>query len=284
MRKIFLLIFIMFISIMESNAAIKISPSTIEINANTTKKDYISTAFNVSGGINETIRFKIYPVFFKYDEKGRFIELRDNGQSDSLMGKIKFYPTEFTCQKGQPQKVRLTITGLKTLQNGESRLMLFLEDVNTKEVLLSKLNGNIGGKILVKTRVGVPVYVDKGNFTKKAQLVSLNAREDNGFLNCSYKITSNGTSKVRYNGWGYITDNDNNLIKKFKVISSNLPGGQGAYLEKEQKIDLKDCILNKNQNYNLKFVLTYKDEQDKEKVLKKETSFTSNMNINQNKI
>ena len=273
----------LFFSLVEANAAIKISPSTIELNANTTKKDYISTAFNVSGGINETIRFKLYPVFFKYDEKGRFIELKDTGQKDSLMGKIKFYPMEFTCQNGQPQKVRLTITGLKELQNGESRLMLFLEDVNTKEVLLSKLNGNIGGKILVKTRVGVPIYVDKGNFTKKAQFLTLNANENNGILNCAYKISSNGTSKVRYTGYGYITDDNNNLIKKFKVISSNVPGGTGSYIEKEQKVDLKDCVLTNGKNYNLKFVLTYKDEQDKEKILKRETSFNI-INNNKNNI
>lgn len=281
MKKLCLLILMLFFSLVEVKAAIKIAPSTIELNANTTKKDYISTAFNVSGGINETIRFKLYPVFFKYDEKGRFIELKDNGQKESLMGKIKFYPMEFTCQNGQPQKVRLTITGLKTLQNGESRLMLFLEDVNTKEVLLSKLNGNIGGKILVKTRVGVPIYVNKGNFTKKAQILTLNANENNGILNCTYKISSNGTSKVRYNGWGYITDNNNNLLKKFKVISSNIPGGIASYLEKEQKIDLKDCNLNNDKNYNLKLVLTYMDENNKEKILKKETSFNilkSNMN------
>ena len=281
MKKLCLLILMLFFSLIEVKAAIKIAPSTIELNANKTKKDYISTAFNVSGGINETIRFKLYPVFFKYDEKGRFIELKDNGQKESLMGKIKFYPMEFTCQNGQPQKVRLTITGLKTLQNGESRLMLFLEDVNTKEVLLSKLNGNIGGKILVKTRVGVPIYVNKGNFTKKAQILTLNANENNGILNCTYKISSNGTSKVRYNGWGYITDNNNNLLKKFKVISSNIPGGIGSYLEKEQKIDLKDCNLNNDKNYNLKLVLTYMDENNKEKILKKETSFNilkSNMN------
>lgn len=273
MKKLCILILMLFFSLVEANAAIKISPSTIELNANTTKKDYISTAFNVSGGINETIRFKLYPVFFKYDEKGRFIELKDTGQKDSLMGKIKFYPMEFTCQNGQPQKVRLTITGIKELQNGESRLMLFLEDVNTKEVLLSKLNGNIGGKILVKTRVGVPIYVDKGNFTKKAQLLTLNVNENNGILNCAYKISSNGTSKVRYTGYGYITDDNNNLIKKFKVISSNVPGGMGSYIEKEQKVDLKDCVLNNGKNYNLKFVLTYKDEQYKEKILKRETSF-----------
>ncbi len=282
MRKIFLFILILFFSFVEAKAAIKISPSTIELNANTTKKDYISTAFNVSGGINETIRFKLYPVFFKYDEKGRFIELKDMGQKDSLMGKIKFYPMEFTCQNGQPQKVRLTVTGLKELQDGEARLMLFLEDVNTKEVLLNKLNGNIGGKILVKTRVGVPVYVDKGNFTKKAQLLTLNASENNGILNCAYKISSNGTSKVRYNGWGYITDDNNNLIKKFKVISSNVPGGTNSYLEKEQKVDLKDCVFNSGKSYNLKFVLTYKDENDKEKILKKETNFNITKNIKNN--
>ena len=94
MKKILLFILILFFSFVEAKAAIKISPSTIELNANTTKKDYISTAFNVSGGINETIRFKLYPVFFKFDEKVRFIELKDMGQKDTLMVKKKIYPKD----------------------------------------------------------------------------------------------------------------------------------------------------------------------------------------------
>src|SRR5574344_1676524 len=164
---VFFIFTVLFFTLNSAQAAIKVSPSYTELDANTTKKDYISGSFGVSGGKDEVIRCKIYPVFFKYDTKGRFVELEDKGQLNSLMGKIKFYPTEFTCANGESQKIRFTITNLKTLPSGESKVMLFLEDTHTREIVLKRANGTIGGSIAIKTRVGVPIFLDKGNYVMK---------------------------------------------------------------------------------------------------------------------
>lgn len=271
MRKVFfILICLLFLGFNSANAAIKVSPSYVELDGNTTKKDYITGSFTVTGGKDETVRFKVYPVFFKYDTKGHFVELEDKGQKNSLMDKIKFYPTEFTCANGEGQKVRFTITDLKTLPGGESKVMLFLEDTNTKEVVLRRANGSIGGAIEIKTRVGVPIFLDKGLYTKRADIDYMQIKKVNNEYSCAYKLVSLGNSKIRYNGVGYLTQGDK-LIKQFQINGNAVY--VGSYLEQIQPIVLDNETLNDNSEYKVKFVLTYKDEHNKEKILKKVVTF-----------
>lgn len=259
-----------------AHAAIRISPSFIEMDANKTKKDYITGSFSVAGGKDEVIRFKVYPQFFEYDSKGRFVELPDKGQKNSLLSHIKFFPSEFTCINGSEQKVRFTLTDLKTLPAGDSRVVLFLEDLNTKEVSIKKANGDIGGKIIVKTRVGVPVYLDKGLYSKKGNLETLAFKKIGEDYQCDYKISSNGNSKIRYTGYAYLSQGKE-LIKQFDIHGMTVAGGQ--FVEAAQKLDIPKDQLKPGQEYKLKFVLTYKDEKQNTKVLKKEITFMPNSTI-----
>lgn len=270
MKRLLLLITIIFLGTNIAQAAIKVSPANIEIDANKTNKDYVSGSFNVAGGRDETIRFKIYPEFYTYDKNGYFKELNDKGQQDSLMDKIKFYPQEFTCKNGIDQKIRFTITNLKSLPQGESRIVLFLEDVDTKEVLIKKANGQIGGKIVVKTRMGVPIFVNKGHYTKKGTLDAVALKQDNDKLIYEYKVSSIGNSQIKYQGLALLSKG-NNLIEKYEIHSATVLGG--ASIEKNQKFDIPKEKLVSGEEYNVKFVLTYKDENEREKILKKEFKF-----------
>lgn len=272
MKKL-LAVLILFVCGGVAQAAIKISPSYLELDANKTKKDYVTGSFLVAGGRDETVRFKVYPVFFEYDNKGHFVELPDNNQKNSLMGKVKFFPQEFTCINGLEQKIRITVTDLKSLPAGDSRLTLFLEDIDTKEVVIQRSNGSIGGKIIVKTRVGVPIYVAKGNYTRKGNfeaLVLKNAGED---YICEYKVASLGNSKIRYNGTAYLSQGDK-LIKQMDIHGKTVEGGK--FVEMVQKLDLPKEQLNQGEQYNLKVVLTYKDEKNNDKVIKKDITFIPN--------
>lgn len=271
MKKVLILFVGLILNINIANAAIRVSPGNIELDANKTKRDYITGSFNVTGGKDETVRFKVYPIFFEHDSKGNFIELDDKGQKNSLIDKIKFYPTEFSCKDGVTQKVRFTITDLKSLPQGESKLMLFLEDVNTKELALKRADGSIAGKIVVKTRVGVPIYVDKGNYVKRGNLDYVAMKKVGEDYACEYKIASTGNSKIRYTGYGYLSQ-DGALIDKFEIYGTAVGGGKT--LERIQKIDLSKEKLESGKEYKIKFVLTYKDENQREKIMKKEFSFT----------
>jgi len=270
MKKLLALFTFMVLAANVATAAVRVSPSYVEVDANKTKKDYITGSFTVSGGKDETIRFKVYPEYFEYDSKGRFISLEDKNQPRSLMGKLKFFPNEFTCKDGLTQKVRFTITDLKKLPAGESKLVLFLEDVNTKEVLIKKANGQIGGKIIVKTRVGVPVYLDKGNYSKRGVLDAVALKQQGEQIACEYKVSSMGNSKIRYTGFGYLSQGDK-LIKQFDIHGSTVEGGK--FLEMVQKLEVPKDQLIAGKEYKFKFVLTYRDEKDNQKVLKKEMIF-----------
>lgn len=267
MKKLFMLLVLLIFTINTADAAIRISPSYIELNANKTKKDYVTGSFSVAGGKDEMVRFKIYPVFFERDSKGTFVELPDKGQRDSLMGKIKFYPTEFTCQNGLEQKIRFTITDLKSLQSGESRLMLFLEDAKVKEIVIRNASGGPGGKILLKTRVGVPIYVNKGIYAKKGTLDAVALKKEGEDYTCEYKVSSNGNSQIRYNGLVYISKGDN-LVKKADITGTFIDGGK--FVQKVQKLNIPKDSIQEGQEYKVKFIVKYRDEHDKEKILKKE--------------
>jgi len=271
MKRLLLVILALFITANCAFSAIRISPSYVELDANKTKKDYITGSFTVSGGADETIRFKVYPEFFEHNNKGEYISLADKGQPNSLLGKMNFFPNEFTCINGKEQKIRFTINNIKTLPTGESRLVLFLEDVDAKEILLKKATNGIGGKIIVKTRVGVPIYLDKGNYSKKGSLETLALKKGKDNYNCEYKVSSLGNSKIRYYGYAQLVKGDE-LIQRFDISGRTVQGGK--FLEAMQQLPIDQSKLVAGQQYKLKVTLTYKDEKQKEKFLKKEILFT----------
>jgi hypothetical protein len=270
MKKSLLVLLALFFVSNSAFSAIRVSPSYLELNANKSKKDYISSSFTVAGAPDETIRFKVYPEYFEIDKTGKLNVVADKGQPNSLLSKLQFYPSEFTCKEGKEQKVRFTITKTKTLPPGESRILLFLEDTKTKEILLSKAESGINGKIIVKTRVGVPIYVDKGNFNKKGNLEAVAIKTNGDNYNCEYKVKSLGNSKIRYSGVVQISQK-NKLIKEQNLSGMTVP--PNGWIEAIERIDIPKDQINPGQEYKVNFILSYKDERDKTQYLKKEFTF-----------
>lgn len=261
-----------------ANAAIKVTPTLLELNANDARGNYLTTSFDIQGGKNETIRFKVYPEYFKITQNGTMENFETSEETDSLIKHVRFVPNEFTLQNGRTQKVRLTVANLKQLQDGESRMVLFLEDVAAKEIYLPSGKKDVTTKLIVKTRVGIPVYVDKGRFTKCANIENLNIKKENQELNIAYKLVSDGNSRVRFGGKGQIIKNKK-LIGEYP-IKNNVIGSKNILLA-EDEIPLKD--IKENGEYTLRLVLDYKDEKGKLKNIIKETTFTID-NIEESKI
>lgn len=110
MRKVITLFMVLMLSFNVANAAIRVSPSYIELDANKgNNKDYISSSFTVTGGKDETVRFKLYPVYFQYDKNGHFVELEDKNQKNSLLGKIQYYPKNSPVKMAQSKKSDLQL-------------------------------------------------------------------------------------------------------------------------------------------------------------------------------
>ena len=179
MKKFLVLLLLAFVILgQKANAALKVTPTLLELNANETRGNYLTSSFDVQGDANETIRFKIYPAYFKISPQGTMDIIEENtSEADNLIKNVRFVPNEFTLQNGNKQKVRLTITDLKNLPDGESRMVLFLEDVAANELVLPSGMKDVSTKLIVKTRVGIPIYLDKGKFVKCAQIENIDLKK-----------------------------------------------------------------------------------------------------------
>ena len=271
MKKILVLLLLALIILgQKADAALKVTPTLLELNANETRGNYLTASFDVQGDANETIRFKIYPSYFKISPQGTMEVIDEKtSEADNLIKNVRFVPNEFTLQNGNKQKVRLTITGLKNIPDGESRMVLFLEDVTAKELLLPSGMKNVTTKLIVKTRVGIPIYLDKGKFVKCARIDSLDLKQQDKELQLALKLSSSGNSKVRYTGKAQIIK-DKELIGEYK-IKNHVIGSKNT-LSTLEGIPLKD--ISENGNYTLRLVIKYSDEKGRLKSLIKENQFT----------
>ncbi len=271
MKKLFYFLFAIFCSgiFSFSYGAIKITPTILELDTTGVKGNYLTTSFSVQGGENETIRFKVYPEYFKISETGTMNIIEQTEAKDNLIKNARFVPNEFTLQNGNTQKVRLTIADINSLPDGESRMVLFLEDVAAKELFLPSGNKNVQTKLIVKTRVGIPVYVDKGHFVKCASIEKFDIQQSEQDINLALKILSEGNSKVRYSGRAQIIRNKK-LIGEYP-IKNNVAGAK-SFLITNQQIPLDD--IKENGDYILRLIINYNDEKGRLKNIIKENKFT----------
>lgn len=274
MKKLCLTMLTFLVTFLSANAAIKVTPTILELNANDARGDYLTSSISIQGGDNETIRFKIYPEFFKISQQGTMDIIENSDDANYLVKNVRFVPNEFTLQGGKSQKVRLTVSNLKSMPDGESRMVLFLEDVDTKEVYLPSGHKNVSTKLLVKTRVGIPVYVDKGKFIKCAHIEDFDLVKQNDEIKTALKLVSTGNSKVRYSGKAQIIK-DKKLIGEYPIKNSVISANDILFAQ--DVIPLKD--IKENGLYTVRMILQYTDEKGRMKNLVKENTFTIDTQI-----
>lgn len=256
-------------------ASVAVSPTKIEINANKLKSNYVTTAIEVKGDSQVPMRFKVYPGYFTIDNKGEVVMIdKSTNDPHDLSKKIRFVPSEFTVAQGKNQKVRLNIANLNQLPDGESRTMLYIEDVNPKEMNIPTGNAGINAQLIVKTRVGVPVYIDKGKVTKDADIEYLNIVKEKNDYYTDMKVISKGNSKVRYSGKVQIVQGKK-LVSEYN-LSEKVVGANNFYIDK-QKIDMNN--IKETGEYTLRTVLSFIDENGKRKNIKKETNLVIKGNM-----
>ena len=246
-------------------ASITVSPTRIELNANKVRSNYATTAIEVQGSSEKAIRYKAYTDYFEIDENAKMKNPDGKNNPHNIAQKIRFVPSEFTIPAGKSQKVRVNVANIKALPDGESRAVIYLEDVEPKEYNVPNDMG-IGAKLVVKTRVAVPVYVDKGNFVKKADIESLEIVKQKDGLYTKQKVVSTGNSRIRYEGKIQIIQGKK-LIDEYYIPSSVV--GDNNYLITSHKI--KTDKVTKAGEYTLRLVLSYFDEKDNKKIIKKDT-------------
>jgi len=256
-------------------ASVAVSPTKIEINANNARSNYITAAIDIKGAEGKPTRYKLYPGYFTINEKSKIVttDLATDDPHD-ISKRVRFVPSEFTIVPGKSQKVRININNVKLLADGENRAILYIEDVQPKEAEIDTGVSGIGAKIILKTRVAVPIYVDKGNFTKIGEIETFNIVKEKDGLYTTMKILSKGNSKIRYTAKMYILDGKK-LISEYKV-DGHAVGNNNYYVAKDK------IPLNKIKGvgeYTIRAVVTYENEKGKKVNIKKEAqlNITNNM-------
>ena len=193
--------------------------------------------------------------------------LGKTNEPNDLSKKIRFVPSEFTVMQGKTQKLRINVANIKQLPDGENRAMLYIEDVNPKEMEIETGRAGIGAQLIVKTRIGVPIYIDKGKFVKSMEIESLKVTQEKDGQYSVMKLVSKGNSKVRYIGKAQILQGKN-LVAEYGLKGS-VVADNNYYIAKDKIIT--DDVKSPG-TYTLRIVLSYQDENDKRKNIKSETS------------
>ena len=254
-------------------ASISVAPTRLEINANKIRNNYATTAIEIKGDKTKAARYRVYSGYFKISDNSTVEIVDRNSDSYDLSDKIRYVPSEFTIPPGKTQKLRVNIANIKNLPDGESRAILYIEDVETKEINVPN-NLGIGAQLILKTRVGVPVYVDKGKFVKKADIEYFNIVKDKKGDYTEFKINSTGNSRIRYNGIVQITKSKK-LIDEYS-IEGRAVGGNNYYIARDA---IKTDKLKEVGEYTLKLIFYYQDENGTRKNIKKDAIYNVNGNI-----
>ena len=243
-------------------ASITVTPTRIELNANKVKSNYATTAIEVRGVPDRAIRYRAYTDYFEIDENAKMKNPDGKNNPHNIASKLRFVPSEFTVPAGRTQKVRVNIANIKSLPDGESRAVIYLEDVEPKEMNVPNEMG-ISAKLVIKTRVAVPVYVDKGNFVKKADVESFEIVKQKDGLYTKMKVVSTGNSRIRYTGKVQIIDGKK-LIDEYPIDGRVV--GSNNYHIAQQKI--KSDKISEAGDYTVRMIMNYFDENGNKKSIK----------------
>ncbi len=245
-------------------ASIAVSPTKIDLNATKVKANYMTTAIDIKGSSMTPVRYKAYAEYFKVNEKGELVFIERSNDPQNIAKRLKFIPSEFTVAQGKSQKLRVNIPNLNTLADGESRAILYIEDINPKEMNLDTGRAGIGAQLIVKTRVGIPIYVDYGKAVRNAEIeyAKINKQKDGYYL--EMKVADSGNSKVRCNGAVQIIEG-----KKLKSETK-----LQEFVTAPESFNIVTTKINTENieagNYIARVIVTYRDINEKMKTLKKE--------------
>ena len=267
MRKKLLGLLIAFMMATQAFASIAVAPMRIEIDGNKFRGNYLSTSINVTGDIRKPMRFKVSAGYFKLNDKNELVIIEDNDGSDpyDISKKIKFVPSEFNVMPGKSQRVRLNILNLNKLADGESRAILFIEDVDPKEFALDTGRSGYGAQLIVKTRLGVPIYIDKGKVSKVGEVEYFKVVQGKDGLYSEVKINSTGNSRIRYSG-KYQIIQGRKLIDEYTIDGHVVECGTQYIAREKIKVDK----IKQGGEYTLRAIISYMDGNGKRQNIKQE--------------
>ncbi|MDB9375637.1 P pilus assembly protein, chaperone PapD [Nodularia sphaerocarpa] len=167
-----------------AKAQVKVSPLVIETQAQRGQAQAMVSITNMS---DSPSRVRVYAEPFTYKPDSGFATLPANSPNN-LTPYLQFSPRELTIEPGQTRRVRIISRLAPNLPDGEYRAAVFNET-------LTEQKDSSGAVVTLATRVGVTVYVTKGNAAPK--LTVDNARFDPKQEKVTLNIRNTGTASAR---------------------------------------------------------------------------------------
>jgi P pilus assembly chaperone PapD len=207
------------------HAAYQINPLRLEVNYQPQRKT-TSSVVTIQNTSDETLRLKAYLENWSIDEEGR---ITNEDSAYSLPSEsVRFNPKEFEIPPGESQIVRLGITLPENLTDGEYRKLLFFEDLKPKTQLIDTGNSKVGASIVVKQRIGLAIYVYKGQLQPAAKVEQFACTFTNGRLKPDIRLINPGNRHYRANG---------------SIVISQLSQGKYVPVSEHSLQDLGDIIV-----------------------------------------
>jgi len=213
-------------------AQVSLSPLVLELKAD---RGQAEGFFNVVNNSDQPFRARVYTAPFTFDKERGFTTLPSS--PTDLTPYLQFSPRELEIAPGVTRRVRFNVLFPPSIEDGEYRTVIFTEPL--KEVTQTEKNGT---SVQIKTRIGVTVFVRKGDVSpsitvesahwneaqKQIQLLIHNTGKASTYVSGDWTLKQGDkvvqTGEIRHNGLMRNTDRDILLIYTSKNPTPPAPG------------------------------------------------------------
>lgn len=252
-----------------AKAEMRVSPTKFIYEVNK-KQKYVTGSLELEGMGSEPSEYKIYTGYFEGTKYGQMTTEFPTGYKKQDITQVFINPQQVSLNPKQKQIVRFTIPNIDKLPDGESRLALYIEDKKTRTQALPSPSSKINASLVLRTRFAVPVYVSRGNLTKRGNIENLavNSTKDKSY-EYDLKVASRGNSHIRVTGVVQLICK-NKIVQEDRINDLAVPVGN--IREIAGVFDPK--LIEANKSYKVKSKIYYVNEHNKKVILTKEVKLS----------
>jgi P pilus assembly chaperone PapD len=187
------------------------------------------------------LRMRVSAEDFTYDKKDGFKTI--DRHELSAVPYLQFSPRELVIPPGVSRSIRVVSILPPSLQNSEYRAVLFLEELEEKNV-----KNNNGNAVIVSSRVGSVFYINKGInksdiqatkaiWNNKLSIVLTNKGQQSGYPNVNWQIEKDGKEVAKDTLKGILIQSGNEQEVELKYKGQPVSLSSGSYNLSGQIID-----------------------------------------------
>jgi hypothetical protein len=220
-----------------------------------TKSGQSKASINIQNQDKEPLRVRVYAEDFTYDRQKGYVGISKHDQS--VIPYLQFSPRELVIPPGVTRNVRVGVTLLPGIPDGEYRAAIFVEDLKERAI---KSSGS--SNLVIKARVASIFFISKGatssdlqvntaiwdNTAKKISISLTNKGRKSGYPDIIWRIEKDGKTIAKDRLTGVVIQSENEREISLKIGDKDILLPSGNY-------NLVGDIINggqKNSSFNLK--------------------------------